>query len=1026
MGRISTGIGLVSGINHKDIIDQLMQLESRPKDLLQTRIDSTNQQKLAFTDLLTRLSQIKIFGTTMKKPQTFAAATTTSSDENVLTAAAANGAAIGSFQFQVARLVTTQQAVSAGFTDITGAKVGAGTITVEMGGGEVSSQTPLAQLRGGSGIRRGLFRIADAAGKTAVIDLSAAVNLNDVIKKINTSLDVTVRASIDGDRIKLTDLSGGPGTLSVMDLADGHAAEDLGLAGQTPASGVITGADIHFLGRATTLSAVNDARGIRKASTGNDLAITVGGSTINVSLAAAKTIGDAIDAINTAAAGQVTATIDPGANGIKLTAAGAITVANVGDSKAATDLGIEGAGGATVNGKAVLAGMNTVLLSSLNGGQGMTLGSIQITNAAGQAATVDLSAVTTVQQVLDAISNSGINVKGALNASGNGIQVIDNSTGTGALTIAEASGGTTAADLGLLGSAAAGANFLSGKNLQRQWVSENTLLSAYNGGRGVAQGKFKITNSNGVSATIDLSTGAKTSLGDVIRDINNRAIGITASVNAHGDGLLLTDTAGGGLRLKVENFEGTPASDLNIVGEAAQGQTTIDGSFEKTLTLDANDTLTSVQKKLTDLNWGVISQVINDGSGTAPFRLSLTAKNAGRNGRVVFDGGTTQLGTRNLVEAQDAAVFLGGADTADPLLIIAGKNQLSGVIKGVTIDLHGVSDKPVTLNVTRDTEKLVEDTRKFVDDFNQLSDKIKELTKFDPDTKEKGLLLGDATVSTVEASIFAVLNTVVAGAGKYRILSDVGIKLGQDSQVEFDEDKFRAAYADDPDAVQKLFTTAAGALGEATPISQLNKGRGVRALGNGLDDLKLTFRDGTSAQVSLDGAQTLQQIVDAINTAAGAKAKVELRSDGEGLRLTDLTGATTAALKAESVNGSQAVFDLRLTGAANGAILDGGKIVDTTATNAGAGGVAWAIEAMANKLTDPVTGVITRENKSLDARTRQFEDRIEVLDKLLQSKRERLERQFASMETVLAQLQSQQAALGQMQTIQPVQQRKSA
>ncbi|HEY7116955.1 MAG TPA: flagellar cap protein FliD N-terminal domain-containing protein, partial [Tepidisphaeraceae bacterium] len=72
MGRISTGIGLVSGINSKDIIDQLMAIEQRPKDLLQTRVDSTNQQKLAFTDLITRLSSIKVFGQSIEKPQTFA------------------------------------------------------------------------------------------------------------------------------------------------------------------------------------------------------------------------------------------------------------------------------------------------------------------------------------------------------------------------------------------------------------------------------------------------------------------------------------------------------------------------------------------------------------------------------------------------------------------------------------------------------------------------------------------------------------------------------------------------------------------------------------------------------------------------------------------------------------------------------------------------------------------------------------------------------------------------------------------
>ena len=107
MGRISSGVGLVSGINSKDIIDQLIALESRPKDLLQTRIDSVNQQKLAYTDLQTRLTSLKLVGTTLKKNSSFQAATATSSDDDVLTATAANGAAIGSYQLQVARLTST-------------------------------------------------------------------------------------------------------------------------------------------------------------------------------------------------------------------------------------------------------------------------------------------------------------------------------------------------------------------------------------------------------------------------------------------------------------------------------------------------------------------------------------------------------------------------------------------------------------------------------------------------------------------------------------------------------------------------------------------------------------------------------------------------------------------------------------------------------------------------------------------------------------------------------------------------------
>src|SRR5687768_4833024 len=117
MGRISSSIGLVSNIDYGAIIDQLMKLESRPKDKLQERIDQATERKLAYTELSTRLSGLRLTATTLKKPSTFQAASATSSNEDVLTATAANGATVGNYQFQVARLVTTQQSVSSGFAD---------------------------------------------------------------------------------------------------------------------------------------------------------------------------------------------------------------------------------------------------------------------------------------------------------------------------------------------------------------------------------------------------------------------------------------------------------------------------------------------------------------------------------------------------------------------------------------------------------------------------------------------------------------------------------------------------------------------------------------------------------------------------------------------------------------------------------------------------------------------------------------------------------------------------------------------
>jgi len=51
-------------------------------------------------------------------------------------------------------------------------------------------------------------RITDRSGASSVIDVSAAVTVDDVLKKINTSLDISVRATLQGDKIVLTDTTG--------------------------------------------------------------------------------------------------------------------------------------------------------------------------------------------------------------------------------------------------------------------------------------------------------------------------------------------------------------------------------------------------------------------------------------------------------------------------------------------------------------------------------------------------------------------------------------------------------------------------------------------------------------------------------------------------------------------------------------------------------------------------------------------------------------------------------------------------
>lgn len=816
MGTITSGIGLISGINTGQLISELMSIDQQPVTQLQTRMATANAQGAAYTDLSNKLQSLQQVGQSLELPSSFSNSTANSSDQNVLTATTGIGAAVGSYQFQVARLVTAQQSISNGYAS-TNALVGAGTISLSMGGGSLNTQTNLAQLNGGNGVQRGQFRITDGSGNSSVIDMSSAVTIDDVVNQINSAMDINVHASLSNNHLVLTDMSGQPNaTITVRDMGSGESAKDLGIAG-TSNTGTLTGTSIDSLGLNTAVASLNDGLGIRTASNGGtDFQATLAdGSTVSVSLGSAQTVGDIINAINTAGGSKLKATLDANNNSIDLTdsstGSGTLSVLSQNGSHAAEDLGFTNTpSSGTVIGKTVLAGLDTSLISSLSGGSGLPLGTISIKNRNGASTNVNFSGAKTVQDVLNDINNSGAGVTASLNNSGNGIQIQDTTGGTGNLVIGDVNS-TTAQALGIAGTFNTNTQAVKGADLHVQWVSANTQLSKYNGGKGVTPGSFSITNSKGQSATIDLTSGTFNTLGDVINAINTKGLGVTASINQNGNGLLLTDTLNGAGKLTVANVSGTTAKDLNIAGTATGN--TIDGSFEKTITVSSTDTLASVQSKIQQLNAGVVANIVNDGSGVNGYHLSLTATNSGKAGQVVIDGGTTSLVTNTVVQAQDAAVFYGGSGGSQPLLITSSTNQLTNVIPGVTIQLTGASPNPVTLNITRDPSTVSKQLQTFTDDFNGLVDEITTLTQWNSSTNTGGLLLGDSTILNVQQQMYTAFNNIVKGAGQFNQMADVGMTIGGDGKITFNSDTFTSAYATDPTAVQNLFTQTNTGLG---------------------------------------------------------------------------------------------------------------------------------------------------------------------------------------------------------------------
>jgi flagellar hook-associated protein 3 FlgL len=289
-----------------------------------------------------------------------------------------------------------------------------------------------------------------------------------------------------------------------------------------------------------------------------------GTTTAIVDLSQADTIGDLITAINNAGVGSITASVSGSGMGLQLVGGGAddISINEIGGGTTAADLGIlqslgTGAGN-PINGASVQARVTGFTpLSSLNGGAGIdTANGLIITNGL-ITRTIDLSGATTVEDMLNTINGSGAAVRAEINAAGTGINILNPTQGT-SMTIAE-NGGTTAADLGV------------------RSFGPASPLSELNFGRGVStvQGNdIQITDSNGISFQVDL-TGLNT-IQDVLDAINTAATtagaGLTASFAATGNGIVLTDTAGGAgtLSLAAINFSQATA-DLGLTAAAAGG-----------------------------------------------------------------------------------------------------------------------------------------------------------------------------------------------------------------------------------------------------------------------------------------------------------------------------------------------------------------------------------------------------------------------------------------------------------------------
>ena len=330
----------------------------------------------------------------------------------------------------------------------------------------------------------------------------------------------------------------------------------------------------------TRLVDLNGARGL--GVTLGELQVDVGGTLTTLDLTTAHTVGDIAEMLQTEIQlTDPTATVAISAGGDAFEITGnlqLITITDLTGATTAADLGLDVAGGFLAG--PVTAGLDIdaritdqTLVASLPG-LTQPLGSIRLSNA-GQVRDLDLSTVTTVRELKNAVEGLGLGIRVEIADAGDRLNFINELSG-GQMSIGEVTGGLTATELGV------------------RTFATWTRLNDLNNGIGVqirtgsvdpvtglpdpaSDLDFQIALKDGSTLDVDLA-GAET-IGDVLDAITAAAtvaaLPVTATLAADGNGITITDSTVGAGATAITALNGSfAAEDLGMIGSTGSATLT--------------------------------------------------------------------------------------------------------------------------------------------------------------------------------------------------------------------------------------------------------------------------------------------------------------------------------------------------------------------------------------------------------------------------------------------------------------------
>lgn len=354
-------------------------------------------------------------------------------------------------------------------------------------------------------------------------------------------------------------------------------------------------------------------------------------------------------------------------------------------------------------------------------------------------------------------------------------------------------------------------------------------------------GTFELSVGDGSTTTITLDEGNDTLTG-LKNAINDANTGVTAAIVNDGSSLnafrlVLTAANTGKANAISISSSLTGGREPNFATPVFDDVETADLSDESTSTIALGDTAaySGAENKTYTFTIGgsgvqtvgasTITVTWTDGTNSGSFEIDeadteIALTGTGADGlKLTFGAGALNGGDTFEVQsfaptlrvAADAKISVGSTQGGgSPIIISSATNKIEDLMPGVTIDLKQVSTGPVDIVVSVDKDGIKTTIQNVLDKYNEVMSTIDEQFKYNADSGEAGVLIGDGYLLSMQSYLRSTVSGALATLPKsMNMLASIGIRTGDDGQLSFSGvAALYAAIDEDYDAVKNLFTSS--------------------------------------------------------------------------------------------------------------------------------------------------------------------------------------------------------------------------